>query len=157
MIPSHNAELLKIQFETEIEAPPDRVWSVLASPEGMHEWFSKHLVFEPRLGGRFQMEVSEPGGGQFTFTGEVKRFDPGRELAFTWIEHEHGKDPWPVATLVTFRLTPTARGTTLVTLIHTGFEALQGDLARREYDGHILGWERSETLKDLKAAVESAR
>jgi hypothetical protein len=58
--------------------------------------------------------------------------------------------------LVSFRLEPTGRGTTLVRLSHTGFEKLQGDLARTEYEGHIVGWERSETLKELNAAVESA-
>ena len=83
------------------------------------------------------------------------KIEPPKELAFTWIEQEKGKDPWPVSTLVSFKLQPTANGT-LVTLTHIGFEALGGELARSEYEGHIVGWTRAETLADLKRAVEAA-
>jgi len=155
MLANHISEKLEIHFEIEINAPAEKVWAKLASLDGMNEWFSKRLVFEFREGGRFQMEVSIPEDGDFTFFGEVVKMDPPRELAFTWTEHEKGKNSWPISTLVTFKLTPTESGT-LVTLTHTGFEALGGELARSEYEGHIVGWERAETLADLKRAVEAA-
>jgi uncharacterized protein YndB with AHSA1/START domain len=101
------------------------------------------------------MEVRDPDEGEFTFFGEVVKVVPNKELAFTWTEHEKGKDPWPVSTLVSFRLKPTPNGT-LISLTHTGFEALEAGLGRREYEGHIIGWERSEALRELKEAVESA-
>lgn len=156
MIPSHIADKMQIHFEIEILAPPARVWAKLASQTGMHEWFSKRLAFEPRLGGKFRMEVRDPDDGEFVFFGEVIKVEPERELAFTWTEHEKDMQPWPVSTLVTFRLAPTARGT-LVSLTHSGFEALEAALAKREYEGHIVGWERSAVLHDLKSAVESDR
>jgi len=156
MLASHVADELRIHFEIEINATPDQVWAKLASLEGMNEWLSKKLVFEFHQGGRFQMEVSIPGEGAFTFFGEVVRIDPPRELAFTWTEHEKGKAPWPVATLVSFQLRPSGSGT-FVSLTHTGFEKLEGELARTEYEGHIVGWERAETLKELKTAVEAAK
>ena len=156
MIPAHLAEKLQIHFEIEIHAPPEKVWAKLASPEGMNEWFSKRLIFEPRLGGEFRMQVRDPEEGEFTFFGEVVKLEPHQELAFTWTEHEKGRNPWPVSTLVSFKLKPTAKGT-LVSLTHTGFEALEAELARREYEGHIVGWERAEPLQELKAAVESAQ
>lgn len=155
MIPSHVAEKLQIHFEIEINAPPEKVWAKLASPEGMHEWFSKRLTFEPHVGGKFHMEVREPEGGEFTFFGEVITVEPNRELTFTWIQHEKGQDPWPVSTLVSFKLQPAANGTR-VSLTHTGFDALQAELARREYESHVAGWVRSEALLELKTAVESA-
>jgi len=154
MLASHKADDLKIHFEIEINTTPERVWAKLASLEGMNEWFSRKLVFEFHEGGRFQMEVSIPGDGDFTFYGEVVKIDPPHELAFTWTEHEKGKTPWPVSTLVSFRLRPKGEGT-LVSLSHTGFEKLKGEMARAEYEGHIEGWARAETLKDLKAAVEA--
>jgi uncharacterized protein YndB with AHSA1/START domain len=156
MLATHIAEKLQIQFEIEINAPPEKVWGNLASLEGMNEWFSKKLVFEFHQGGRFQMEVSIPGDGDFTFYGEVIKIDPPHELAFTWTEHEKGKTPWPIATLVSFKLRPKGNST-VVSLTHTGFEKLEGELARTEYEGHIEGWERAETLKELKAAVEAAK
>lgn len=153
MLASHLTEKLEIHFEIEINAPPSKVWTKLATLEGMNEWLSKKLIFEFREGGRFQMEVSMEG--DFTFFGEVVKIDPQKELAFTWTEHEKGKDPWPVSTLVSFKLKPTQSGT-LVSLTHTGFEALQGELARDEYEGHIVGWERADALMDLKTVVEAA-
>lgn len=154
MLASHIASELKIVFEIEIEAPPEKVWAKLTSLEGMNEWFSKKLTFEFRVGGRFQMDVSIPGDGDFTFFGEVVTIDPPHELAFTWIEQEKGKNPWPVATLVSFKLQPSQRGT-LVRLTHSGFDELEGELARREYEGHIEGWARAGTLQELKTAVEA--
>jgi uncharacterized protein YndB with AHSA1/START domain len=155
MLATHLAEKLQIHFEIEINAPPGKVWAKLATLEGMNEWLSKRLIFEFRKGGRFQMETSIPGDGDFTFFGEVIKVEPNKELAFTWTEHEKGKDPWPVSTLVSFKLKPSKHGT-LVTMTHTGFEALEGELAQREYEGHIVGWERSAVLQELKVAVESA-
>ncbi len=154
MLAQHVSEKFEIHFEIEINTSPEKVWATLASKEGMNEWFSKKLVFEFREGGHFQMDVSIPEEGDYTFFGEVVKIDPPHELAFTWIEQEKGKDPWPVSTLVTFKLRPIATGT-LVTLSHTGFEALGGELARTEYEGHIVGWSRSDTLADLKRAVEA--
>lgn len=91
MLANHVSEKLQIQFEIEIDASPEKVWSALASKEGMNQWFSKKLIFEFRLGGRFQMEVSMPDEGDFTFFGEVVKIDPPKELAFTWVEHEKRK------------------------------------------------------------------
>src|SRR3989304_6817046 len=143
MLASHTADELKIHFEIEINATPEKVWAKLASLEGMNEWFSQKLIFEFIEGGHFRMEVNIPEEGEYTFFGEVVKIEPNKELAFTWIEHEKGKDPWPVSTLVSFKLKPSKNGT-LVTLSHTGFETLEGELARTEYEGHIVGWERAE-------------
>lgn len=155
MLATHVKEKLQIQFEIEINAPPEQVWAKLASLEGMNEWLSKKLVFEFHQGGEFRMDVNIPGDGEFVFFGEVVKLEPLKELAFTWTEQEKGKEPWPVATLVSFKLKPSQNGT-IVSLTHTGFEALEGELAQREFEGHIVGWERAQPLTDLKAAVEAA-
>ena len=155
MLASHVAEELQIRFEIEIDAPPEKVWEKLATIEGMNQWLSKKLIFEFQDGGRFHMDVSVPDDGDFESFGEAVKIDPPKELPFTWTEHEKGKTPWPVSTFVTLKLTPTKTGTH-VTLTHSGFEALKGDLARSEYEGHIVGWERSEPLQGLKEVVESA-
>ena len=94
---------LKIDLEIEIAAPPERVWQVFSTPENMQEWM-RLSGYLPEVGANYQMDVSTPEGA-FIFTGEVKVFDPPRELAFTWVQQEVGKDPWPVDTLVTLRLT----------------------------------------------------
>jgi uncharacterized protein YndB with AHSA1/START domain len=155
MLESHAANELRIHFEIEINAPPEKVWAKLATLEGMNEWFSRSLVFEPRKGGRFQMEVKMPDSSEFTFFGEVTKIEPNKELTFTWIQHEKGQTPWPVSTTVSFKLWPSDNGTT-VTLTHSGFEALDSAIAQNEYEGHIVGWQQSNVLADLKTAVENA-
>lgn len=155
MLATHQAEEMRIHFQIEINAPPEKVWTTLTSPEAMSQWLSKHLVLEVKEGGEFRMDVNIPDEGEYTFFGEVVRVDPPRELAFTWTEHEKGKNPWPASTLVSFKLHPSASGT-LVSLAHTGFEALDAAIARQEYEGHIVGWERAQTLQELKKVVEAA-
>lgn len=154
MLEAHVTQDFKVHFEIEINASPDQVWAKLATPEGMAEWFSKNLVFEFHEGGTFNMKVKYPEDREFIFFGKVVKIDPPHELAFTWTQHEKGRDPWPVSTLVSFKLQPSANGT-VVSLTHTGFEAL-GEEAAAEYEGHIVGWKESATLQDLKAAVENA-
>lgn len=152
MLATHVEKELKVQFEIEINASPEKVWAKLASKEGMAEWFSKSLTFEFKEGGAFRMDVTLDG--EYTFFGEVVKIDPPHELAFTWTQQEKGGEPWPVSTLVSFKLKQSANGTH-VTLTHTGFEAL-GKAAKDEYQGHIVGWEQSAALVDLKAEVEKA-
>jgi uncharacterized protein YndB with AHSA1/START domain len=153
MLASHSPQDLKIHFEIEIAAPPDKVWAKLATPEGMSEWFARDLVFEHKIGGRFEMKGEMPGEGPYRFTGRVTKIEPERELAFTW-KDELTSPGWPVETLVSFRLEPTATGTR-VTLTHTGFQQL-GAGGKEAYEGHVQGWSLSETLTGLKDAVEKA-
>jgi uncharacterized protein YndB with AHSA1/START domain len=154
MLAKHSEKEMQVYFEIDIEASPEQVWAQLASIEGMNQWFSSKLIFEFEVGGEFRMEVNIPEDGEFTFFGEVLKIDPYNELAFTWTEHERGKNPWPVSTLVSFKLEPIDNGTR-VSLTHRGFEKLDAAIAQKEFEGHIEGWERSATLSDLKKVVEA--
>jgi len=152
MLATHEAQNLKIQFEIEIEAPPDKVWAKLATLEGMNEWFSRTLVFEHEVGGRFSMEGVMDG--PYKFAGEVVRIEPEKELAFTW-RSELGEDGvWDAYTLVSFQLEPSANGTR-VSLTHSGFEVLGAESGKAAYEGHIQGWTASAPLDSLKEAVEA--
>ncbi|MEX2160607.1 MAG: SRPBCC domain-containing protein [Anaerolineales bacterium] len=154
MLACHLAEKLEIHFEIEINAPPEKVWAKLATLEGLKEWFGSNLVFEHKVGGRFQLEGVLPGEGPYKFTGQVVSIVPEQKLTFTWTEVGE-KGVWPAHTLVTFQLSPSAVGTR-VTLSHTGFAALGEALGKSAFEGHVQGWTMSETLKELKQAVEAA-
>ncbi len=153
MLATHIERDLTIQFEIEIDAPPPVVWSKLSTQAAMQEWFAKDLIFEHRVGGRFQMQGEQPSEGPYMFTGEVLKIVPEKELAFSWKSELGEAEPWPVSTLVTFRLEPTESGTK-VTLTHTGFKKLGEALGKSAYEGHVQGWTMSGTLTDLKQAVE---
>lgn len=154
MLVKHSPEELKIEFEVYIEATPAKVWSLMASVEGMNQWLARNLVFEHRLGGRFEMKGNLPGEGPYRFTGEVVKLEPERELAFTWKSDPENGAPWNVSTLVTLRLQPEGTGTR-VSLTHTGFEAL-GESGKSQYEGHIQGWTIADNLNDLKKAAEAS-
>ena len=154
MLANHIKETLKIEFDIEINATPEQVWAQLATLEGMQKWFSKNLTFEMEIGGQFRMEVNE-ADKQWGFFGKVQKIVPNHELSFSWIQQEIGQKPWPVETLVTFKLAKIENGTK-VSLIHSGFEALDQTIARDEYKDHIEGWQRSDTLTELKSVVEES-
>jgi uncharacterized protein YndB with AHSA1/START domain len=149
------SEKLEIHFEIEINAPPAKVWAKLATLDGLKDWFGRNLIFEHKVGGRFQMEGELPGEGPYKFTGQVTAIVPESELAFTWKSEIGEKEPWPDHTLVTFRLFPAANGTR-VTLDHTGFQALGETLAKSGFESHIQGWTLSQTLQELKQVVEAS-
>lgn len=141
---------MAVRLQTFIGAPPERVWHFLGTVEGLQAWLGPK-TYEPRLHGKILFVVSE-GEHTYRMTGEVTRFDPPRELAFTWREQKVGEEPWPVPTLVSIRLLP-ADGGTVVQLTHSGFEALPEAIAAREYAGYVRGWERRPAMARLKELV----
>ncbi len=153
MLEKHDPQEMKIHFEIDIEASIEKVWALVSSLDGMNQWLSRNLRFDFFEGGEFHMVVNQKEEGEFLFFGEVVSIIPLKELAFTWIEQEKGKDAWPISTLVKFTLED-LQDRTRVTLTHSGFDKLANGLATSEYEGHIVGWERAETLLSLKKAVE---
>jgi uncharacterized protein YndB with AHSA1/START domain len=155
MLAAHNNEKFEIHFEIDIEAPIHIVWEKISSFESMREWFSSNLIFEHKVGGRFQMEGEMPEEGTYKFSGEVVRIEPHKELAFTWRPEHSDEGNWAGNTsLVSFRLSPTASGTK-VSLSHTGFDAQGPEQGKLAYESHIQGWTRSGTLDSLKSSVAS--
>ncbi len=150
-MPEAPVQALQIALEIDIAAPPEKVWAILGTTAGMQRWLGAK-EFVPEVGGAFRLEAKTPEG-EFTFLGQVQVCEPRRELAFTWTQHEKGKDPWPVSTLVTIRLAETENGTRVI-LLHSSFEKLPQAIARAEYEGHITRWERSRALIELKQLVE---
>lgn len=141
--------ILVVRRSVYIPAPPDRVWQEFTGFERMQRWWGKVIgeleagtsrgmwlrVYEPRVGGRVQMEV--PFDGEIArFGGSVLVFEAERELRFAndWIPPRGDALP----TTVSLRLTP-ALGGTLVELLHGGFEAA-GDDAGAVHEGYETGW-----------------
>jgi uncharacterized protein YndB with AHSA1/START domain len=159
-----DASILKVRRSIHITAPPSRVWEEFTSKPRMDGWWGRihnkpvagqpngqHLIaYEPRLGGRIEMEV-DMGGSPGRYGGTIRTFDKDRELTFEndWIPNQG----WKAPTFMTLRLTP-ALGGTLVELFHHGFEHVGGDVAG-EHEGYEQGWGMLQ-LSSLKAVVEGA-
>jgi uncharacterized protein YndB with AHSA1/START domain len=146
-----------------ISAEPRRVWQEFTTLERMQGWWGRvvgearagegsgqHLVtYEPREGGRIEMELGDGEGGTLRYGGAIRTFDAGRELTFDsdWIPNQG----WIEPTQLTIRLAG-ALGGTLVEVLHHGFERASrnpGD----EFAGYEAGWGMLQ-LNSLREVVE---
>lgn len=129
------------------KASPAQVYAAWTRPEMMAAWWGphntrvEHAEADPRVGGRFRVQMREDGGELHDVSGVYREVVPGEKLVFTWAwistpERE---------SLVTVILRPLDEGTEL-TLLHERF----ADQAAR--DGHASGW--SEALVRLQAALD---
>ncbi len=156
--------MLIVRRSIHVMAPPDRVWREFTSFDRMRQWWGvmigtpragtpngqRLVTYEPRLGGRIEMEVLLDEA-PLRYGGTIVTLEPGRELTFEcdWIPNRG----WLRPTLLTLRLTP-ALGGTLVELMHHGFE-LTGDNGGDEHAGYESGWGMTQ-LKALRDLVKAA-
>ena len=154
--------ILVVRRSIHIAAAPARVWEEFASFERMNRWWGiivgvaeagrpngQRLVkYEPRVGGRIEMEVMVNGAAT-RYGGPIVVFDPGRELTFEndWIPNQG----WLRPTWITLRLTPVLNGT-LVELMHHGFERT-GEHVADEHEGYESGWGMTQ-LSALRKLIE---
>jgi uncharacterized protein YndB with AHSA1/START domain len=141
--------------ETEVSAPPDRVFRALTDSSELMRWFGspecpvKFWKMDARLGGRYGY-TTQKGAlvvnnvSEFECHGEIVEYDPPRLLAYTWFGNWH--DDANRRTLVRWELAPTAGGTH-VKVTHSGLANLP--VAREDYSG---GW--PVVLEQLKKFVE---
>ena len=125
--------------ETEIAAPPARVFQALITREQALAWGSndaftmKVWEMDVRPGGRWTfVSVEKASGRDFEHHGEVVEVDPPRVLAYTWFANWHSDLSHP--TLVRWELTPIPTGTRLK-MTHSGLAHLQGAC-----EGYSQGW-----------------
>ncbi len=74
-----------IETQIDIDAPPERVWAVLADTESFPEWnpFVTRLEGPFEVGEQIRVELTRPNGKAMTFTPKLLAHDAGRELR--WI------------------------------------------------------------------------
>ena len=124
-----------VVIERELPHPPEKIWRALTEAPLIAQWLMSN-DFAPAVGHRFNFRA--PAGPHWNGVTdcEVLEVEPHRRLTYRWKasgeEAASGPD-----TVVTWTLTPTARGA-LVRLEQSGFRADQEANLR----GASYGWQR---------------
>jgi uncharacterized protein YndB with AHSA1/START domain len=131
----------RIERETTIAAPVERVWAVLTEAEHIGSWFADAgAEIDLRPGGALVMRWQEYGMTR----ARVEAVEPPHRFAYRWTAHHAPEGSEPAednSTLVEFTLSPAGDGT-LLRVVETGFAALDAseDEAKRNYDDNVGGW-----------------
>jgi len=97
-----------VQLTRTYDAPVEEVWDAITDPERISRWFLP-VTGDFRLGGSYQLKGNAGG--------EIRRCEPPRLLAVTWI---FGEQPTEEdSSVVEVRLTPGEGDTTVFELNHT--------------------------------------
>ncbi|MHB1785766.1 MAG: SRPBCC family protein [Acidimicrobiales bacterium] len=147
------------QVHLHMDAPPDKVWSLLADLERMGEWSPEcyrvawlgSACSPAKPGARFK-GWNRFGPMRWSMTCEIKTADPGQELSWSTIQRGRELVRWR------YRLEPAAGGTDVA----ESFEVLwlppmariAEDLLMRDRDRRREEGMRS-TLERIKAAAEA--
>ena len=132
---SATGEFDRIEREIAIDAPADRVWSLVSEPG----WFiNDKAITEHRIERDGDLStIHDPVHGAFTF--RTVELDEPRYAAFRWLAD--AADPQSDSTLVEFWITPADSGV-LLKVVESGFASLPGTEAERRarFDGNNEGW-----------------
>jgi uncharacterized protein YndB with AHSA1/START domain len=142
-----------IEREIMIDAPIDRVWSVVTESDHVGKWFGDSgAEIDLRPGGAFRCTWGKHG----TVHGIVERVDAPKFFSYRWARPV-GTDVKPGnSTLVEFTLTPDGKQTRL-RVVESGFRELSGsDAERAKYAEENTGGWKSELAELVSYVHEQA-
>lgn len=141
-------EDISIEHDLVIDAPPERVWSLLTDPDAIRRWYAfDGAVCEAVNGGRIEHRWSEHG----RFLGKVLQVQPYGLFQYRYAAQPETEPQLGASTVVTFRLEPEGTGTRLFVTEH-GFEQIAGSMveARELAAMNLTAWRAGfTTLSDL--------
>jgi uncharacterized protein YndB with AHSA1/START domain len=113
------SEPRSIVVEYDLPHPPAKVWRALTEPALISKWLMEN-DFRAEVGHRFHFRAQPMPHWDGLVQCEVREVEPQKRLRFTWVggSKEHGTH---LDTQVTWTLTATASGGTLLRLEHAGF------------------------------------
>ncbi len=107
-----------IVVETDLDAPPEKVWRALTEPEFLSTWLAANDV-TPQEGARFSIAAMPETG---PVECEVLEADPPHEFRVRWRGGE--AMPGDRSSEVAFTLAPNATGGTFLRVVHSGVRSL---------------------------------
>ncbi|MBA8952964.1 SRPBCC domain-containing protein [Actinomadura namibiensis] len=139
----------RIERETVLRHPVERVWAALTTAEGLSQWFGSVAEIDLRPGGRAYFRWDDLDEESVA---TIMIVDPPHRFAFRWPIEGWSGDNTPL-TLVTFTLEPVAEGTRL-RLVESGFAQAADHVARSAHQSNSRGW--AAELGDLETYLDAA-
>jgi uncharacterized protein YndB with AHSA1/START domain len=134
-----------IVVDYNLNEPPAEVWRALTEPKLLAEWLMENDI-QPVVGHRFNFRAEPRGDWDGVVYCEVREVDAPHRLVYSWQGGSDKNESYGhrLDTVVTWTLTPTASGGTLLKLNHHGFNA--NDFA---YTAMGQGWQRMVTAEKM--------
>ena len=132
----------RIERETVIDAPLERVWEVITEAEHLGRWFGDAgAEIDLRPGGAMVLRWAPDRAHR----GRVVAVEPPTRFSYRWAPFKDPGGEEPVegnSTLVEFTLQPEGGGTRL-RVVESGFASLATSDAQRtaNHEGNTKGWE----------------
>jgi uncharacterized protein YndB with AHSA1/START domain len=133
----------RIERETVIDAPLERVWEVITEAEHLGRWFGDAgAEIDLRPGGAMVLRWAPDRAHR----GRVVAVEPPTRFSYRWAPFDDPGGDEPVegnSTLVEFTLQAEGLGTRL-RVVETGFASLAAsdEQRARNFDGNTEGWQR---------------
>ena len=128
-----------VQRAVEIAAPPDRVWPLLTTPDGLTAWYAfDGATVEPVVGGRISFHWAEHG----TYLGRVTAYEEPTTFGYRISATPDTEPAEQTSTDVLITVEAAGPGSTVV-VRHTGFAGLDPALGDPDalVGDEIQGWE----------------
>jgi len=140
---------IKLQLTRVFNAPREMVFKAWTDANQFTQWFGaaacdgaelRSVKLDPRVGGKYRLQVRRPDGEYFTTVGVYREVKPPERLVFTWAFEKDGSgdeygEVEPPEMLVTVELKAHGKQTELV-LTHEKFASVESR------DRHQEGWAR---------------
>jgi len=139
-------ETKSITMQWDLPHPPAKVWRALTEPELLAKWLME-TDLAPDQGRNFTFRSKPTKWWDGIVRCEVLAADPARRIQYAW---RSGEGPTALDTVVTWTLTPTPSGGTLLQLDHTGFRMPDQGF----YQGASQGWQKmAGVLREVLASL----
>ncbi|HZA71766.1 MAG TPA: SRPBCC domain-containing protein [Propionibacteriaceae bacterium] len=129
----------EVHRAVDVAAPPERVWPLLTTAEGLATWYAfDGATVDPRTGGALSFTWAEHG----TYRGRVEEVDRPRTFAFRLAATPDTDPTDGGSTLVTITVESAGDGSTVI-VRHLGFDRLDHRLGEASAlaAAEVAGWE----------------
>jgi len=138
----------QIEHDVFVDAPVERVWTVITEAEHVGAWFGDSAEIDLRPGGAMTLKWKEHG----SFPARVETVEPPSRFSFRWARPAGAEPRDGNSTLVEFTLAPEGEGTRL-RVVESGFRTLDAkDAEKATYASeNTKGWQIE--LEDVRRYV----